>query len=199
MGEKLLENVRAFKYLGFHWTDKLSLALTVNPCLEKIQRSYIKLKWLKRNRHITTEVFRTCFFSYSFPFSARLFPFFPMLPKTYQEVLKSKFRVGIRIIHRRISISASDLFTLVKELRLEEYVAAYLKKRLLNMHKSDLGDSLFEDEGEGEGEGEGIRVRVKSRPSPSPTLTLNKKSISDKMIGTRKYIICDVSMYLTNH
>ncbi len=27
----------------------------------------------------------------------------------------------------------------------------------------------------------------------------NKKSISDKMIGTRKYSICDVSMYWTNH
>jgi hypothetical protein len=26
MDEKLLENVRSFKYLGFHWTDKLSLA-----------------------------------------------------------------------------------------------------------------------------------------------------------------------------
>jgi len=26
----------------------------------------------------------------------------------------------------------------------------------------------------------------------------NKKSISDKMIGTRKYIIYDVSMYWTN-
>ncbi len=28
MGEKLLESVRSFKYLGFHWTDKLPLAPT---------------------------------------------------------------------------------------------------------------------------------------------------------------------------
>jgi hypothetical protein len=143
MGEKLLENVRAFKYLGFHWTDKLSLAPTVNSCLEKIQKSYIKLKWLKRNRHITTEVLRTCFFSYSFPFFAWLFPFFPMLPMSHQETLKSKYRVGIRIIHRCMLTSATELFALVKERKLEGYVAAYLKKRLLNMHKSDLGDSLF--------------------------------------------------------
>jgi hypothetical protein len=27
----------------------------------------------------------------------------------------------------------------------------------------------------------------------------NKKSISDQIIGTRKYIICDVAMYWTNH
>jgi hypothetical protein len=81
MGENLLENVRTFKYLGVQWTDKLSLVPTVNYCLEKIQKSYIKLKWLKRNRHITTEVLRTCFFAFSFPF-------FPMLPNTQQEALK---------------------------------------------------------------------------------------------------------------
>jgi hypothetical protein len=75
MGEKLLENVRAFKYLGFHWTDKLSLAPTVNSCLEKIQKSYIKLKWLKRNRHITTEVLRTCFFPTVSPSSHGYFLF----------------------------------------------------------------------------------------------------------------------------
>jgi hypothetical protein len=66
-----------------------------------------------------------------------------MLPKTQQEALTSKFRVGLRIIHRCISTSATDLLTVVKECKLEEYVAAYLKKRLVNMHKSDLGESLF--------------------------------------------------------
>ncbi len=66
-----------------------------------------------------------------------------MLPRSHQEALKSKYRVGIRIIHRCISTSATDLFALVKERRLEEYVAAYLNKRLLKMHKSDLGKSLF--------------------------------------------------------
>jgi len=49
----------------------------------------------------------------------------------------------MRIIHRCPSASGTDLFTVVKERRLEEYLAAYLKKRLLNMHESDLGDSLF--------------------------------------------------------
>ncbi len=73
MGDKLLENVRSFKYLGFHWTDKLSRAPTVDQCLEKIQRSFIKLKWLKRNKHVTKEVLRICFFAYSFPFFAWLF------------------------------------------------------------------------------------------------------------------------------
>jgi hypothetical protein len=143
MGESLLGNVRTFKYLGVQWTDKLPFASTVNYCLEKIQKSYIKLKWLKRNRHITTEVLRTCFFAFSFPFFAWLFPFFLMLPNTQQVVLKSKFRVGIRMIHRCLSTPATDLFTTVKERRLDEYLAAYLKKRFLNMHKSDLDESLF--------------------------------------------------------
>ncbi len=34
-------------------------------------------------------------------------------------------------------------FAVVNERSLEEYVATYLKKRLLKMHKSDLGESLF--------------------------------------------------------
>ncbi len=121
MGENLLENVRAFNYLGIYWIDKLFLAPTVIQSPEKIQKSYIKLKWLKRNRYITTKVLRTCFFSYSFPFFVWLFPFFPMLPKTQQEALKSKSRVRIRIIHRCIFTSATtDLFVSVNECRLEE-------------------------------------------------------------------------------
>jgi len=143
MGDKLLENVSSFKYLGFHWTNKLSLAPTVDQCLEKIQRSFIKLKWLKRNKHVTKDVLRICFFAYSFPFFAWLFPFFPMLPAGHQEALKRKFRVGIRIIHRCLSVSASDLFSFVKERPLESYVTAYLQKRLLKAYKTDLGESLF--------------------------------------------------------
>src|SRR4051794_4485159 len=70
-----------------------------------------------------------------------VFPYASKNPS--RNILKIKYRVGIRIIHRCISTSATDLFALVKERRLEEYVAAYLKKRLFNMHKSDLGESLF--------------------------------------------------------
>ncbi|CAM4967814.1 unnamed protein product [Rotaria socialis] len=55
MDGKQLDCVRSFKYLGFEWTDKLSLAPTVDRCIEKIKSSYIKLKWLKRNKHITTK------------------------------------------------------------------------------------------------------------------------------------------------
>jgi len=88
-------------------------------------------------------VLEICFFAYSFPFFAWLFPFFPMLPAGHQEALKRKFRVGIRIIHRCLSVSASDLFSFVKERPLESYVTAYLQKRLLKAYKTDLGESLF--------------------------------------------------------
>ena len=128
---------------GFTGPINYPLGPTVDHCLEKIQRSYIKLKWLKRNKHVTSKVLRICFLAYSFPFFAWLFPFFPMLPSTHQEALKRKFRVGIRIIHRCLSVSATDLFSLVKERPLESYVTAYLQRRLLKAHKTDLGESLF--------------------------------------------------------
>ncbi len=66
-----------------------------------------------------------------------------MLPSGHQEALKRKFRVRIRIIHRCLSISASDPFSLVKERPLESYVTAYLEKRLLRAYKTDLGELLF--------------------------------------------------------
>jgi hypothetical protein len=65
-----LECVKDFKYLGYTWTSKLSMRKSVTNCLEKVQRSYTKLKWLKRNRVISTSVLRQCFFAYSFPFFA---------------------------------------------------------------------------------------------------------------------------------
>jgi hypothetical protein len=103
----------------------------------------IKLKWLKRNKHVTKEVLRICFFAYSFPFFAWLFRFFTMLPSGHQESQKRKFRVGIRIMHRCLSVSASDLFSRVKERPLESYVIAYLQKRFLKAYKTVLGESLF--------------------------------------------------------
>jgi hypothetical protein len=44
MLDQKLEIVDSFKYLGFTWTNKLSLKPTVNNCLENIQKSLNKLK-----------------------------------------------------------------------------------------------------------------------------------------------------------
>jgi hypothetical protein len=143
MGGKELECVKKFKYLGFEWTDKLSLTPTIEHCLEKIKSSYIKLKWLKRNKKITTEVLRLCFFAFSFPFFAWIFPFFPLLPTSHQLTLNRKFRVGLRMVHRCPFITAHEIPTTLKERPLESYVTRYLQKRLNRAFKSDLGESLF--------------------------------------------------------
>ena len=42
-GEKI-ELVKEFKYLGFTWTDRLSLKPTVEKCIENIQRFLGKLR-----------------------------------------------------------------------------------------------------------------------------------------------------------
>jgi hypothetical protein len=47
-----LKIVDSFKYLGFTWTNKLSLKPTVNNCLENIQKSLNKLKWLRSGRSL---------------------------------------------------------------------------------------------------------------------------------------------------
>jgi hypothetical protein len=80
MNNTPLECVKEFKYLGYTWSSKLAMYKTVANCLTKVQKSYVKLKWLKRNRAISTEVLRQCFFAYSFPFFAWLFCLFPFLP-----------------------------------------------------------------------------------------------------------------------
>ena len=95
LGQKL-EVVNSFKYLGFTWTSKLSLKPTVNRCLENIQKSLGKLKWLRSGKTVSKSVLRKCFFAYTFPHFAWIFPFFPFLPKTQQEALRRKFRVAIR-------------------------------------------------------------------------------------------------------
>ncbi len=95
-----LECVNEFKYLGYNWTSKLSTRKTVANCLEKVQRSYTNLEWLKRNRMISTEILRQCFFAYSFPFLSWIFCLFPFLPRTQQEMLRMKFRAGLRLVHR---------------------------------------------------------------------------------------------------
>jgi hypothetical protein len=139
----LLEVVRTFKYLGFTWTDKLSLKPTVDYGLQNIQKSFTKLKWLKRNKDISTAVLRTCFFAYSFPFFNWIFPFFPLLPKSQQKAMRQKFRSGLRLIHRCPFVEANDIYVHTKEKPLDYYVSKYLQKRLAKAHTSDLGNSYF--------------------------------------------------------
>jgi len=146
MNNCVLDTVRSFKYVGFTWTDKMSLKPTVDKCLENIQKSYGKLKWLQRNKHISTNVLRTCFFAYSFPYFTWIFPFYPLLPTSLQDLLRRKYRVGMRLIHRCPFAAAKDIFVVTKEKSLEVYVCKYLQKRLSNAHRTDLGQSLlYED------------------------------------------------------
>mgnify|MGYP001151580594 FL=1 len=146
MNNYRLETVRSFKYLGFTWTDKLSLKPTVAKCLDNVQKSYVKLKWLQRSKVISTKVLRTCFFAYSFPFFTWLFPIFPLLPISLQELIKRKYRVGLRMIHRCSFANSEDLLNNTKEKSLEQYIGKYLGKRLANIQKTDLGNSSFYDD-----------------------------------------------------
>ncbi len=135
--------VDTFKYLGFTWTSKLSLKPTVDKSLENIQRSLAKLKWLRSGKTISKDVLRRCFFAYSFPHFAWIFPFFPFLPSTHQQAFRRKFRVALRLIHRAPYVSTSDLYTFTHEEPLDKYVKRYILKRLKKMYTSDLGSSLF--------------------------------------------------------
>jgi hypothetical protein len=141
-GQKI-EMMKEFRYLGFTWTNKLSLKPTVDRCLENMQRSLGKLKWLRGGRTISMVVLRQVFFAYTFPHLVWLFPFYPFLPKTQQNLLNQKFRVGLRLVHRCPYVSAQHLFSVTKEDSLDQYVKKYIQKRLKKMHVSDLGASLF--------------------------------------------------------
>ena len=66
MEDYKVELVKEFRYLGFIWTSKMSLKLTIDKALENIQRTYVKLKWMKGGRTLSKEVLRKCFFAYSF-------------------------------------------------------------------------------------------------------------------------------------
>ena len=77
---KKLKQVSSFKYLGFTWTSKLSLKPTVDKCLENIQKSLNKLKWLRCGHVLSTKILRQGFFTYTFPHFAWLFPLHPSLP-----------------------------------------------------------------------------------------------------------------------
>ena len=143
MNNKQIEVVDEFKYLGFTWTDKLSLRPTIEKCIGNIQRSLVKLKWLKSGRNMSTTALRQCFFAYTFPHFAWIFPFFPLIPETHQQSLKQKFRVGIRMIYRCTFIPAHKLYKATEENPLEFYVKKYIQKRLKSIHDTDLGSSLF--------------------------------------------------------
>jgi hypothetical protein len=141
LGQKIAV-VNSFKYLGFNWTSKLSLKPTINRCLENVQRSLCKLKWV-RSKTMSKEVLRRCFFVYVFPHIAWIFPFFLFLPQTQQEALRRKFRVAIWLIHRAPYASAANLFTFAGEEPLDNYVKRYISTRLKKLYSSDLGSSLF--------------------------------------------------------
>ena len=141
-GEKI-ELVKEFKYLGFTWTDKLSLKPTVDKCVGNIQRALGKLKWLKSGRVVSSKVLRQCFFAYTFPHFAWLFPFYPLLPETQQQLLQRKFRASLRVVYRCPFVSAQNLYTFTRERPLDFYVRNYIQRRLCNMQSTDLGSSLF--------------------------------------------------------
>ena len=142
LGQKI-ETVNSFKYLGFTWTSKMSLKPTVNRCIENIQSSLRKLKWLLSSKILSAKVLRKCFFAYTFPHFAWIFPFFPFLPQTHQEALRRKFRVAIRLVHRAPFVSATSLFSFTHEDPLDNYVKRYILIRLKNSVSSDLGSSQF--------------------------------------------------------
>jgi hypothetical protein len=143
MNGQRIELVNEFKYLGFTWTSKLSLKPTTNRCIGNIQKSLAKLKWLRTRRCISTKALRQCFFAYTFPHFAWLFPFFPLLPESQQQSLQQKFRVGLRMVHRCPFVSARNLYTMTNEQSLDVYVKQYIQKRMSSIHTTDLGRSLF--------------------------------------------------------
>jgi hypothetical protein len=143
MESQRLELVKEFKYLGFVWTNKMSLKPTIDRTLENIQKTFCKLKWMKSGRALSKNVLRRCFFAYSFPYFAWIFPIYPFLPKTQKQLLQRKFRNGLRLIHRCPFARATDLMRITNEKPLEEYVKRYIMKRLGKIHKSDLIHSPF--------------------------------------------------------
>ncbi len=98
MNEKKIELVNECKYLGFTWTNKLSLKSTIDRCIGNIQRSLGELRWLRTRWYISTKAFRQCFFAYIFPQFGWLFPFFPVLPESQQQLLQQEFRVSLWLV-----------------------------------------------------------------------------------------------------
>ena len=137
--EKKIELVKEFKYLEFTWTNRLSLKPTVEECIENIHRSLGKLRWLKTGRSMSSKLLRQCFFAYTFPHFAWIFPFFPLLAQTQQQILQQKFRVDLRLVYRCPFVSAQNLYSFTSEHSLEFYVKNYIQRRLRTIHLIDLG------------------------------------------------------------
>ena len=137
MQDQRLELVKEFKYLSFTWTNKMSLKPAIDRILENIKKTFTKLGWMKGVKRLSKDVLRRCFFAYSFPYFAWIFPQYPVLPKTQEELLR-KFRNGLRLVHRCPFARATDLLQITREESLE-YVKKYIKKRLEKIEKSDLG------------------------------------------------------------
>ncbi|CAF1292614.1 unnamed protein product, partial [Didymodactylos carnosus] len=51
-----LEQVVAFKYLGFGASDKMSFKPTVDAAIDKIRKSYSKLKWLSKDSSLMNQI-----------------------------------------------------------------------------------------------------------------------------------------------
>ena len=131
------------KCFSLSWTDRLSLKPTVEKCIGNIQRSLSKLRWLKTGRSMSSKLLRQCLFAYTFPYFAWIFPFFPLLAQTQQQILQQKFRVGLRLVYRCPFMSAQNLYNFTSEHSLEFYVKNYIERRLRTIHLTDLGLSPF--------------------------------------------------------
>ena len=84
-----------------------------------------------------------CFFAYTFPHFAWIFPFFPLLAQTQQQILQQKFRVGLRLVYRCLFVSAQNLYSFTSEHSLEFYLKSYIQRRLRTIHLIDLEFSPF--------------------------------------------------------
>ena len=94
----------------------------------------------------TKHVLRQCFFAYTYPHFAWIFPFFPLLAQTQQQILQQKFRVDLRLVYRCWFVSAQNLYSFTSEHFLEFYVKNYIQRRLRRIHLTDLGSSpLYND------------------------------------------------------
>ena len=88
---------------------------------------------------MSSKLLYQCFFAYTFPHFAWIFPFFPLLAQTQQQ----KFRVGLRLVYRCPFVSAQNLCSFTSEHSLEFYVKNYIQRRLRTIHLTDVGSSPF--------------------------------------------------------
>jgi hypothetical protein len=68
---------------------------------------------------------------------------FLLIPAPQQKRICSKYRVGLRLIHRCPFVDAVDIYDFTKEKSLELYICKYLQKRLANAYRTDVSCSPF--------------------------------------------------------